>query len=238
MSPLLRQFIDCARRVFRHPGSWSRPACAPRKPKRSGRGATGEGRPCGRCHTRWRPRRSRRAGAAARRRADPAPGGGPACAGCRRAAPLREAMAASAAAQERPRGPCPGLRRGHPRSLQGTYSSGGEAGADRWASPWSWRGRRPRASSPGTSPASIKERGGRCSWPVRCPSEIAGGLSPPVHLIFGAFDRRNRRAWPNRQSARRRNARAGRTRPAPGRASRSGVGASVNPKGLRLVARR
>ncbi len=116
---------------------------------------------------------------------------------------------------------------GHP-DLQGIYSNDDETGTP-MERPADLAGKTAADLTPDDVARLVKERNDRFVAGALS-EEFAGGLSPPVHLIFDTFDRKNTRPWlivdppegvmpPLTAEARRR------PRPA------GGVSTNVNPKG-------
>lgn len=81
---------------------------------------------------------------------------------------------------------------GHP-DLQGTYSNDAETGTP-MERPAQFEGKTLADITPEELQRIVKDRNERFVAGAQS-EEFAGGLSPPVHLIFDTFDRRNKRAW-------------------------------------------
>jgi hypothetical protein len=81
---------------------------------------------------------------------------------------------------------------GHP-DLQGTYSNDAETGTP-MERPRQFEGRVLADITPEELQQIVSDRNNQFVAQAENP-EFAGGLSPPVHLIFDTFERQNRRAW-------------------------------------------
>jgi len=81
---------------------------------------------------------------------------------------------------------------GHP-DLQGTYSNDDETGTP-MERPADLEGKTLSSITPEELQRIVKDRNDRFVAGAQS-EEFAGGLSPPVHLIFDTFTRQNKRAW-------------------------------------------